>query len=159
MNKAGLALAIGLATVVALADAFASYALQWIAPTWLLVGVGGAITALAVWSLWPLDRGIAAGAALAGLVWFATIYIWPLTPRKLSFRDMQRIEVGISRGEVGQLAGKWSRTPSGENVVGWPVGLDVEHWFHGQGGQLLSFDHCVIRYADERVASLELVFD
>ncbi len=121
--------------------------------------MGGAITALAAWSSRPLGRGVAAVSALAGLVWFAALYVWPLTPRKLFFRDMQRIAVGMSRGEVEEFAGNWSRTPTGENMIGWPVGPDVEHWFHGQGGQLLSFDHCVIRYADERVASLEFVFD
>ncbi len=88
---------------------------------------------------------------LVGLLGFAALYVWPLTPRKLFFRDMQRIEVGMTRWEVEQLAGQWSRTPTGESLIGWPVGPDVEHWFHGQGGQLLS--------SDERVVSLEFVYD
>ena len=148
-----------MAALAALADSAATFAFGWVTPTWMFLAVAAGITALAAWSLAPLGRDFAAFAALIGCVAFAGLYVWPLTPRKLFFRDMQRVEVGMSRAEVEQLASKWSRTPTGENLIGWPVGPDVEHWFHGQGGQLLSSDHCVIRYADERVASLRFVYD
>jgi hypothetical protein len=155
----GLALALSLAALAALAETFATFALKWLTPTWLLFVIGAPITALAVWSVWPLGRGIAAASALAGFDWFGALYVWPLTPRKLFFRDMQRIEVGMSRSEVERIAGNWRRMPPGESLSGLSSEVGDECWFHGQGGRLLSHDHCVIRYADERVVSLEFVYD
>ncbi len=158
-SRIGLAAALTLATVATLADTVATLGLRWVSPTWLFVCVGGAITALAVWSVRGRGRRVAAVTALGGIAWFSALYVWPLTPRKLFFRDMQRIEVGMSRDEVAHTAREWRRTPPGENLIGWPVGPDCEHWLHGQGGYLLSSDHCVIRYANERVASIEFMFD
>ncbi|MBL8804011.1 MAG: hypothetical protein JNN27_18550 [Planctomycetes bacterium] len=155
----GLALALSLAALAALADSAATLAFGWVTPTWMFLAVAASITALAAWSLAPLGREFAAFAALIGCATFAGLYVWPLTPRKLFFRDMQRIEVGMSRSEVQRIASDWRRMPPGESMSGLSADAGDECWFHGQGGRLLRHDHCVIRYADERVASLRFVYD
>jgi hypothetical protein len=155
----GLALALSTAALAALADSAATLAFGWVTPSWMFLAAAAGITALGALSVAPLGRDFAAFAALVGCVAFAGLYVWPLTPRKLFFRDMQRIEVGMSRSGVQRIASDWRRMPPGESMSGLSADAADECWFHGQGGQLLSYDHCVIRYADERVASLRFVYD
>lgn len=155
----GLALALSLAALAALADSAATFAFGAVTPTWVFLALAASITALGAWSVVPLGREFAAITTLVGCVGFAALYVWPLTPRKLFFRDMQRIEVGMTRSEVERVAGNWRRMPPGESMSGLSTSAGDECWFHGQGGRLLSHDHCLIRYVDERVASLEFVYD
>jgi len=155
----GLALALSLAALAALADSAAAFAFGWVSPAWMFLAVAASITALAAWSLAPLGREFASAVVLVGLLGFAALYVWPLTPRKLFFRDMQRVEVGMTRSEVQRIASDWRCMPPGESLSGLSSDAGDECWFHGQGGRLLSHDHCVIRYADEHVASLEFVYD
>lgn len=158
-RASGLMLAVLLARAAASADTIATLAFRWIAPAWFSISVGAALTALAVWSVLPRGRLFAAAVALIAVAWFTALHHWPMTPRKLFFRDMQRVEVGMSRGDVAELGARWRRTPHGQDLFGWPVGPDAEVWFHGLGGMLLSSDHCVIRYSGERVASIHPSFD
>lgn len=158
-RKAALVIAIVLASFAALAETVATFGFQWITPTWLFVAIAASLTALAAWSVAPRGRAFSGAAALAGLGWFAVLYVWPMTPRKLFFRDMQRIEVGMSRADVAQLAANWRRKMPGEDPFGWELPPTGEYWFHGEGGQLLSSDRCIVSYSDERVAAVEFVFD
>jgi hypothetical protein len=100
-------------------------------------------------------------AAVGALGFFGGVYLWPMTPRKLFFRDMQRVELGVSRSEVRAIATRWrSGMP-----VGLPFGFQGEpppHYDvfrHGQGGQLLGADRCQVRHEGDGVAIGEFIFD
>ncbi len=156
--------ALGVAAVcvaLALADTFATLALGWVCPASLSVAVAVLLGALAAYSVRSLGAAAAVLAAVGTLAFFGGLYLWPMTPRKLFFRDMQRVELGMSRSEVRAIATRWrSGMPAGLSfglLDEPPPHFDVFH--HGQGGQMLSSDHCRVRYEGDAVAEVEFLFD
>jgi hypothetical protein len=148
------------AVLLALVDTFATF-VGWVCPTGLFVVVAAAVVAVTVFSVRPLGPALATLTGVLALAFFAALFLWPMTPRKLFFRDMQRIATGMTRSEVRALASRWRPGTPRWLASGLfdetPPDCDVFH--HGEGGDLLSSDHCRVRYDGDVVSLVEFIYD
>ncbi len=99
----------------------------------------------------PRTAGVAAFVTLSIL---ALWYMGPMRPRVSFVRSVEQIEAGMRLQNVEAVMAKHERGhPFGDTHL--PSDPNKKLWFR-EGG---SFDHCVVRFDDRRVAEIELLLD